>query len=214
MIGFYNYTVILTYLGFASGTLGVILSVMGAPVFWAVVCLMISGLCDAFDGRVARTRKRTEDEKLFGIQIDSLSDLVCFGVLPGVIGYRLGMAHPLQIAVIVLYILAALIRLAYFNVLEMNKPKDAPKMYHGLPVTSAALIFPVCYGLKLLIAPHSFDVTFSVFYTIVMLLTCTAFVSNVRFKKPGTKGLLFMICLGVAEIVVIVLIELYIRGLI
>ena len=47
-----------------------------------VMCLAISGLCDMFDGKIARTKKnRTEVEKRFGIQIDSLSDIVCFGVL-------------------------------------------------------------------------------------------------------------------------------------
>lgn len=49
-----------------------------APFF-----LLISGLCDAFDGMIARTKTdRTEQEKQYGIQIDSLSDLVALGVLP------------------------------------------------------------------------------------------------------------------------------------
>ena len=54
---------------------------------WAALgCLMFSGVCDMFDGKVASTKKeRTRSEKRFGIQIDSLSDLVCFGVLPAVI---------------------------------------------------------------------------------------------------------------------------------
>ena len=48
---------------------------------------MFSGFCDMFDGIVARTKKdRTDEEKRFGIQLDSLSDIVCFGVLPFVIG--------------------------------------------------------------------------------------------------------------------------------
>ena len=48
---------------------------------------MFSGLCDAYDGKVARMKKvRTEEEKAFGIQIDSLADMVAFGVLPACIG--------------------------------------------------------------------------------------------------------------------------------
>ena len=47
----------------------------------AVFCLALSGLCDMFDGKIARRKKdRTEDEKKFGIQIDSLCDVVCFGL--------------------------------------------------------------------------------------------------------------------------------------
>ena len=90
MIGYYDYTVLLTYLGFASGMVGIYLSILGDP-FKAIICLMFSGLCDMFDGKVARTKKRrTVEERQFGVQLDSLSDLVCFGILPAMIGYSLG----------------------------------------------------------------------------------------------------------------------------
>lgn len=60
MIGYYNYTVILTYIGFASGIAGILFA-CGAfgscpePVY-AMLCLMLSGLCDMFDGKIARTK--------------------------------------------------------------------------------------------------------------------------------------------------------------
>ena len=61
MIGFYNYTVLLTYLGLTSSVAGMMFAVNG----WfrtAVLCLAISGLCDTLDGKVARMKKdRTED---------------------------------------------------------------------------------------------------------------------------------------------------------
>ena len=79
MIGFYDYTVILTYISFASSISGIFLATRG-HFNWAIFCLAFSGLCDMFDGKIARTKKnRTEDEKRFGIQIDSLCDIVCFG---------------------------------------------------------------------------------------------------------------------------------------
>ena len=44
-----------------------------------------------FDGKIARTKKnRTDEEKCFGIQIDSLADIVCFGILPIILGFKLG----------------------------------------------------------------------------------------------------------------------------
>ncbi len=77
MIGFYDYTVVLTYISFTSSIIGIFCAVTGHPK-WAVFCLALSGLCDMFDGKIARTKKnRTEDEKQFGIQIDSLCDVVC-----------------------------------------------------------------------------------------------------------------------------------------
>ena len=77
-IGYYNYTVILTYISLFCSIAGMLFTVNG----WykmAVLCLALSGLCDMFDGKIARRKTdRTDDEKCFGIQIDSLCDMVCF----------------------------------------------------------------------------------------------------------------------------------------
>lgn len=72
MLGVYDYTVILTYISLMVSIGGMLFSLNG-DCRMALVCLAISGLCDMFDGKVARTKKdRTEAEKRFGIQIDSL----------------------------------------------------------------------------------------------------------------------------------------------
>lgn len=92
MIGVYDYTVIATYLSLLLGLGGLYSAAQNEPLD-AMLCLMLAGLLDAFDGRIARTKKdRTEQEKRFGIQIDSLNDLVCFGVLPAAIGWSMGTA--------------------------------------------------------------------------------------------------------------------------
>ena len=127
MIGVYDYTVLATYLSLAFGVSGILAAMNGSP-YSALLCLMVSGLLDAFDGRIARTKKnRTEQEKRFGIQIDSLSDLVAFGVLPACIGaglYKASMIfdppqdpclvarvpYPVYVGIFVIYVLAALIR--------------------------------------------------------------------------------------------------------
>ena len=68
LLGFYDYTVILTYMSLLSAFAGMNFSGRGMDTA-AVLCLMFCGICDAFDGTVARTkRNRTEDEKAFGIQ--------------------------------------------------------------------------------------------------------------------------------------------------
>ena len=76
MIGFYDYTVIMTYISVVSSMIGIFCAVTD-HISAAVCCLAFSGLCDMFDGKIARTKKnRTEEEKCFGIQIDSLADIV------------------------------------------------------------------------------------------------------------------------------------------
>lgn len=92
MLGFYNYTTWLTYLGALCGVSG-IWSVLEGHETLAVLFLAAAGFFDLFDGKVASTKKdRTEQMKKFGIQIDSLSDLICFCVLPATLLYQLAKA--------------------------------------------------------------------------------------------------------------------------
>lgn len=200
MIGFYDYTVILTYLSFVIGVLGIIMPSCN-HFFVAIFCLMLSGLCDMFDGKVARTKKkRTEEEKHFGIQLDSLADLVCFGVLPAFIGYRIGIQKFYFIPILLFYPLAALIRLAYFNVLEIIRKGDGPvKEYIGLPVTSAALIFPFLYIFKKFLGKY-----FIFVYGALLLLVGILFISKIKVKKPQTKQMIIFIIIGVLEILLII----------
>lgn len=221
MIGIYDYTVVLTYLSLLSAATGIIVCLHGiGHPFYGVFFLLFSGLCDTFDGRVASTKRgRTEREKNFGVQIDSLSDLVAFGVLPGCIGIAMLRAsdrfsdvprfrqiapddkmvlYPIVLTLIVLiYILAALIRLAWFNVLEDERKRTAPespKSFTGLPVTSAALIFPTILLVQFITRA---DIT--IVYFGIMLLVAILFVTPIRIRKPGTKGILIMIGIGAVE---------------
>lgn len=134
MIGVYDYTVIATYLSLLLGLGGLYSAAQNEPLD-AMLCLMLAGLLDAFDGRIARTKKdRTEQEKRFGIQIDSLNDLVCFGVLPAAIGWSMDCDRLWFLATMSFFALCALIRLAYFNVTEegaagphKRKPRLLPR---------------------------------------------------------------------------------------
>ena len=228
MIGFYDYTVILTYLSLLSGASGIIvcLNGIGHP-YLGMFFLLFSGLCDTFDGKVARSKKnRTSQEKLFGIQIDSLSDLVAFGVLPACIGiamlrcsleyttlpniYMIRLQErPLFTQVILtviaaLYVLAAMIRLAYFNVLEEedeNRDENGQKIYLGLPVTSAALIFP---AVLLLHVFSSVDLT--LLYFAVLVIVGFLFLSKIHIKKPQNKEIALMLGFGALEFIVLAVI--------
>ena len=200
MIGIYDYTVLLTYMNFISGILGIICATKG-NIFHAIVLLMFDGLCDMFDGRVARTKKkRTVEEKHFGIQLDSLSDLVCFGVLPAIIGYSLGIKNTYLIPLIIIYPLAALIRLAYFNVLEIIRNSSTPvKEYTGLPVTSSALIFPFIYIFRRLLGSN-----FVILYGVVMFIVGVLFITKFKIKKPNLKTMIGFILIGVLEVILII----------
>lgn len=205
MIGFYDYTVWLTYLSFLSGLVGIFNAFNDKP-FYAIICLMFSGLCDMFDGKVARTKeKRSKEEKHFGIQIDSLSDLVCFGVLPSAIMFSLGEIKNYYILIMLFFPLAALIRLAYFNMLEISRNSDSPvKFYTGLPVTSSALIFPFIYIFKRFLGDN-----FSLLYLSVLLIVGLLFIARFKIKKPKVKTMILFILLGVLEIIIIITVRMF-----
>lgn len=184
MIGFYNYTVIVTYMGFIFALLGIMTCQQDPGL--AVNFLIMSGFCDMFDGAIARTRKRTEPEKRFGIQIDSLADLTSFGVMPACLGYAIGMQKPWQIAILAGYALAALIRLAYFNVMEeirQEKEGGKRKYYDGLPVTPAAAIMTLTYY----IATELFPGAVVPIYSTMMAITGVCFVAPIKIKKLSMK---------------------------
>lgn len=194
MIGFYSYTVILTYIGLASAIFGMMQALNG-QILTAVICLMVSGVCDMFDGKVARTKKnRTDGEKRFGIQIDSLCDLVCFGVFPAVIGYAIGIRSFFGMIYLVVYVLAAVIRLAYFNVMEeqrQNETDECRKYYQGLPVTTVAIIIPVVF-----LSQGFFRGKFILIYEIVMVVVAFLFILDFRVKKADKKGMIGITLFG------------------
>lgn len=189
LIGFYDYTVILTYLSLVSAVLG-ILSASQGRFTAAVLCLVLSGICDAFDGMVARSKKnRTEDEKAFGIQIDSLCDAVAFGIAPAMLCYHLGMSGPLGIVILCTYSLCAVIRLAFFNVIEGKRQQaegGCNKTYRGLPVTTSSMILPLVYLSRLILPGRIFRVVLH----LVMAVTAYLFVLDFSVKKPDWGKLL------------------------
>lgn len=201
LIGFYNYTVVLTYAGAAAAVCGIFFSASGYP-FWGVLCLLLAGLTDMFDGKIASTMKRNEAEKMFGIEIDSLCDLISFGVLPLAIGYGLGLSGGFFYLSSVLYLLCAIIRLGYFNVDEIQrqqKESGRRKIYYGLPVTAAALIFPLIFGLKSLLGAAMLVV-----YQIFLFLVAFCFVLRFQIPKPDKRGLPVFFILGIAIVALVI----------
>lgn len=203
-IGFYDYTVILTYLGLISSVFGITQAIHG-DYKTAIICLAVSGICDAFDGRVARTKKnRTDDEKTFGIQLDSLCDMVCFGVFPALICYLMGVRGALGLILVFFYCLCAVIRLAYFNVLEQKRQQaegGSNKVYHGLPVTSISFILPVAFWMQFFCS----DLIFLILLHFILGITGFLFILDFPFRKPGLKTILALIAIVLVTVTIVYL---------
>lgn len=200
ILGFYDYTVVLTYLGMVFAFAGIISSI-NEHFLHAVVCLMFAGICDMFDGTVASTKVRTSEEKHFGIQIDSMCDLLSFGVLPAIFVYMfLGKSTSAAI-ISCAFVLAALIRLSFFNVQEFERQKNDAgprKKYLGIPVTSIAILLPLLYLIIEKAAPGN-----RVFFTVLLLMLGAGFLSGIEISKPKHIGKILLIVVGVVEAICI-----------
>ena len=191
MLGFYDYTVVLTYISLAVSVFGMTRALEG-DFKVAILCLALSGLCDMFDGKIARTKKnRTEDEKKFGIQIDSLCDMVCFGAFPILLAYSLGMRGPIGIVILAWYGMNGVVRLGYFNVCETKRQEETEevrKYYSGLPITSIAVVLPLVFVLHMVLRNH-----FAVALHVAMFVVGTLFVTNIQVKKPRNSTLAVLV---------------------
>ena len=205
MIGYYDYTVILTYVSLLCTSVGIFQAIEGQFTI-AVICLALSGLCDMFDGKVARSKKnRTDDQKLFGVQIDSLCDVICFGVFPTILCYGMGMRGLLASIVIGYYLICSVIRLAYFNVLETNRQKveeGVNKYYHGLPITSITIFLPILY----LINSHISQSVWEYNLLGLLFIVGTLFITDFKLKKPSNKQLASFVAIVTIAIVITVIV--------
>jgi CDP-diacylglycerol--serine O-phosphatidyltransferase len=100
---------------------------------WAILIAMI---LDGLDGRVARMTKTTSG---FGVQYDSLADLVAFGVAPGILTYLWALRDFKQFgwAAAFLFVVCGALRLARFNV---QQGSFDPRYFNGLPIPAAAVM--------------------------------------------------------------------------
>jgi CDP-diacylglycerol--serine O-phosphatidyltransferase len=121
---------------------------------WFVIGALV---CDILDGRIARMTRTTSE---FGLQLDSLSDLVSFGAAPSVMMYYLVLnsMERIGIAIAVLYVLCCALRLARFNV--MAQRGEGHKYFAGLPApASAGVIISFVLSYELL-GPEEYALNF------------------------------------------------------
>ena len=200
MIGVFSYTVWLTYLSLISACLGIAFSLnqSGCP-YIGVFFLLFCGLCDAFDGKVASSKKnRNTFEKKFGIQIDSLADLVAFGVLPMSIGLAVYRSSSfindfVLLSSTVWY--AFLFRILVFGIF----------LFYALAaITSSALIFP-----SLLLLNYLTSLDLSLLYFGGLFVTGFLFLLKFQIKKLDTKGILILVGIGVLEVLLLLMVKIF-----
>jgi len=146
------------------GFLGVCYLIEGNLIF-ATKLILLSALMDGIDGFIARKKGNSD----FGKELDSLADLISFGILPSAILFKLGYIYAS-----IPYLLSSLIRLARFNVLGFED-------FLGLPTTASALMM-VCFV--------NLNLPYVEFVGLVLALLM---VSNLRYAKVRKKYILAVV---------------------
>lgn len=185
-IGVYNLANCVTYLGIAAAVVGICFA--DQPRI-AMLMLLLSGICDLFDGRVARMFPRTDTEKRFGIQLDSFADTVSFVIFPAVFLLHQTCAVWAVLLAIV-YVFAGVTRLCWFDITTDGNTK----YFQGVPVTYMGLFLPALYAIAAL--THFQGVTAAA--AVLMLVMAALFVLNIRVKKPGGVWYLIFTLLALA----------------
>ncbi|HEX6643086.1 MAG TPA: CDP-diacylglycerol--serine O-phosphatidyltransferase [Gemmatimonadales bacterium] len=156
---------------------------------WAGWFIVFAGILDMLDGRVARM---SNTGSRFGAELDSLVDVISFGVAPGLLMYFLEFQHAGRFAWILcyIYVVAVALRLARYNVTAGTKP--ASSWFTGMPSPSAGMTLAVWY-------PFSQTEWYqqSMGYVdfgqqglaVLMLLLAVLMVSNVKYPRFPPIGL-------------------------
>lgn len=146
----------------------------------SMIYIFISLLLDGLDGRVARLTHTTSE---FGVEFDSLCDLVAFGVAPAILFYcSIGIEYGRPgILASALFVVFGAIRLARFNVTTMT---NEPNVFIGLPIPMAAITAVSWIALYL-----KFEFSVGSLYTIFIILLSLLMVSNIRY--PSFKVISF-----------------------
>jgi CDP-diacylglycerol--serine O-phosphatidyltransferase len=101
--------------------------------------LPIALLFDILDGRIARWRQR---HSALGRELDSLSDVISFGVAPAVLAFAAGMNGPWDRVVLIYFVACGVSRLARFNVTaeELSEGEDKVKYFEGTPIPTSVVL--------------------------------------------------------------------------
>lgn len=130
----------------------------------AALLLVLAVFLDWADGKIARMKKQTHE---LGKELDSLSDIVSFGIAPAVFGFLQIQWHPVVTIIIIFFALCGILRLARFNITKNDG------FYEGVPITTNGIIFPLIFFAGVPIQ----------FYVYVYLFMGLLMISSFKIKK-------------------------------
>jgi CDP-diacylglycerol--serine O-phosphatidyltransferase len=108
-------------------------------IYLALALIPLALVLDILDGKVARHQ---QEQSLFGQELDSLADIVSFGVAPAALAYGLGMRGTVDVLLLIFFVSCGISRLARYNVTaaELAGPSGKVRYYEGTPIPSSLIL--------------------------------------------------------------------------
>jgi archaetidylserine synthase len=190
---------VISLLNLSFGFLAILMA-FNENISLSAILIIISVVFDSVDGWIARKLGRN-DEYEFGKNIDSLADIVSFGVAPGMLLYSIGSIYfyeiSLFITIVSLFIvICGVLRLTRFNVIANKVDYDG---FIGLPIPTVAIL------LSTLVLSGFFNIYLSL---VLMIITGILMISDVRYPKFGNMKIISFAGLLVLLIIVFYLLNL------
>ena len=152
----------------------------------AIIAVLFAGLMDALDGRIARLIKGTSK---MGKELDSLGDVISFGVAPAFIMYfwNLQYLEKLGWLICLIYVVCVALRLARFNVNSNDDPSWKDNFFEGVPAPAGGImvLMPLMFsfsGFNKIYFNINFDLIVPIFFVLVSLLLIST-IPTYSFKK-------------------------------
>ncbi|PLX67631.1 MAG: CDP-diacylglycerol--serine O-phosphatidyltransferase [Denitrovibrio sp.] len=172
---------LVTILGLFCGFYSIIATLNGEYVI-AASATLVAFVFDGIDGKLARMLNATSD---FGIQLDSLADLISFGVAPAILVYQWALVPYGRLGWMAafLFVACGALRLARFNV---QTKKTDPRFFIGLPIPAAAgvIVTSVLFTKEFIGDPNS--MTVPIWFTFNIYILAFLMVSNIRYYSGKT----------------------------
>ncbi len=184
LIGYYNIANMVTLGGLCAALASCYVAFATGDFKLAILIYMFAGLADMVDGRIARATAKEGQVKrrTFGVQIDTVCDMVSFGVAPGLLAYALGFNDVFDIIIYIVFACFGAIRLAYFNTQALTEAEDMKMTsFTGMPIPTICFFIP---PLALITTFLDADITHWIFKA-VYIIVGFAFVGNFKMKKPN-----------------------------
>ena len=199
MLRSYTWADLLTIGNASCGTISIFLcldylATGTARFLWTAFILLPAALaCDVLDGYVARLHKKRQS--VLGADLDSLADVISFGVAPAVLGFTLGLRGGWDMTILTYFVVCGVSRLARFNVTASalaDETTGKVKYFEGTPIPTSVLIV-VVLGILQYLGRVDDQILFGVLkigpaefrpFSLIYFASGSLMISTIRIPKP------------------------------